>query len=47
MKEGVLTVDRGGQQIIHFSEKYHVVSIKPDSNKSIVIEIAKRKDKSL
>ena len=38
MKEGVLTVDRGGQQI-------HVVSIKPDSNKSIVIEIAKRKDK--
>ena len=42
-----LTVDRGGQQIIHFSDKCQIKSIKPLSNKTIVIEIANRKENKL
>ena len=34
-----LTVDRNGQQIIHFSDKCQVVSIEPASNRTILIEI--------
>ena len=49
MKEDIVnvTVDRDGQQIIHFSDKYKIKSLKPLSNKTIVIEIANRKENKL
>ena len=34
-----VTVDRNGQQTVHFSDKCHVVSIKPASSRTILIEI--------
>lgn len=46
MKEDIVnvTVDRGGHQIFQFSDKCQIKSIKPLSNKTIVIEIANRKE---
>lgn len=42
-----VTVDHGGHQVFHFSDKCQIKSIKPLSNKTIVIEIANRKKNKL
>ena len=34
-----LTVDRNGQQMVHFSDKYRVVSIEPASSRTILIKM--------